>query len=611
MPFSTIDCLIVLLSFTLATLLTPLVRAAARRWNVVAQPKADRWHKRPTALLGGVPVFLAVVVILGAVGPRTPQAIMVIAGSTFLFVAGLVDDFFHVKPYQKLVGQVTAASLVVCGGLILPWTGVTPLDVAITIFWLVGITNAINLLDNMDGLAAGIAAIAAIFLAVDFAAGDQATEALMLAAFAAALMGFLIYNWNPASIFMGDCGSMFVGFFLAGSALLSVTGGRSRGLLPVLAVPVLILLIPIFDTTLVTVVRKLTGRAASQGGRDHTSHRLVALGMSQRRAVLMLYGLAAVSGLLALLVRWLPLDAGLAVLAGVTVILTLLGIYLAGVTVYDQPQPGAARRKPLVAFLVDLSHKRRIFEVLLDVVLIVLSYYIAHGLLYGSLSASGAWRNFTQVVPILVVVKLATFLAVGVYRGIWRYISVDNLIVYFKAVLFGSAAGALAVGVAFGFEGISPAVFVLDGLVLLAMLAGSRVTFRVLRKVLPIAPQSSQQRTLIYGAGDAGELLSRELRNNPRLRCDPVGFLDDDCLKQGKRIHGLRIFGGNGTLCSTVKRYRVDEVIISSATFTDERTREIVHACREAHVTLRRMHIRLEQLTGNASSTAERKETIA
>src|SRR5207253_11198803 len=182
-----------------------------------------------------------------------------------------------------------------------------------------------------DGLAAGIAAIASGFLTVSFLAGSQPTEALMLSVFAASLLGFLVYNSSPASIFMGDCGSMFIGFFLASAALVNVTGGRSRTFLPVLAVPILVLFIPIFDTTFVTILRKLSGRAASQGGRDHTSHRLVALGMSERRAVLMLYGLATLSGLLAITVRELKADVGIAVVAIFTLGLTLLGVYLAGV----------------------------------------------------------------------------------------------------------------------------------------------------------------------------------------------------------------------------------------------------------------------------------------
>src|SRR5262249_25708267 len=151
-------------------------------------------------------------------------------------------------------------------------------------------------------------------------------------------------------------------------------GGRSRAFLPVLAVPVLVLFIPIFDVVLVTVLRKMAGRRVSQGGRDHTSHRLVALGLSERRAVALLYVLAALSGLLALLVRDQALDVSVALITGFTVVLTLLGVYLAGVKVYDEAELRAARDKPLVAFLLDLSYKRRVFEVLLDVILILLAY---------------------------------------------------------------------------------------------------------------------------------------------------------------------------------------------------------------------------------------------
>src|SRR3989440_7490286 len=141
----------------------------------------------------------------------------------------------------------------------------------------------------------------------------------MMAVFTAAVLGFLVYNSHPASIVMGDCGSMFIGFFLASAALVNIPGGRSRSIVPVLAVPILVLFIPIFDTTLVTVVRKLSGRAASRGGRDHTSHRLVALGLSERRAVGMLYAFAGASGLLAMLVRQFEYHTRLAMVPGFAV----------------------------------------------------------------------------------------------------------------------------------------------------------------------------------------------------------------------------------------------------------------------------------------------------
>ena len=231
MYFGSLNFLPVIVSFALALGLTPVVRALARHWGMVAQPKADRWHNKPTAMMGGLAVFLTValtyLIFVGQM-PHRPYGWVVMLASAFLFLVGLIDDIVHVKPYQKLIGQVMGASLVVYYGLSLPWSGSPSLNMAITIFWLIGITNALNLLDNMDGLAAGIAAIAASFLAASFVTNGQPAEALMLAVFAAALVGFLAYNSKPASIFMGDCGSMFIGFFLASAALMSASGARSR-----------------------------------------------------------------------------------------------------------------------------------------------------------------------------------------------------------------------------------------------------------------------------------------------------------------------------------------------------------------------------------------------
>ncbi|MDQ3180056.1 MAG: undecaprenyl/decaprenyl-phosphate alpha-N-acetylglucosaminyl 1-phosphate transferase, partial [Acidobacteriota bacterium] len=292
---------IALLSFVLSIGLTYLVRGFARKKNFVAKPKLDRWHKKPTAMLGGVAIFLTTALMYVLFVPQTSDSLVILAGSLFLFLVGLIDDILHIKPYQKLIGQFIGVAIVVGYGLVLPWTNSEILNIGITAFWLIGITNAINLLDNMDGLAAGISAIAAFALAVGFGASGQPDELLLVAAFIGALVGFLVYNFNPASIFMGDCGSMFVGFFLASSVLLTQVGGRSRSVVSVLAVPALILFVPIFDTTFVTLLRKIWGRKASQGGRDHTSHRLVALGLSERSAVLLLYGLALAAGVLSLM----------------------------------------------------------------------------------------------------------------------------------------------------------------------------------------------------------------------------------------------------------------------------------------------------------------------
>ena len=606
-PFSTSNLIPPAVSFLLALALTPVVRTLARRWGFVAKPKIDRWHKNPTAMMGGVGIWLAVVGTYLVLVPHTKQGWVVVGAASFLFFVGLIDDWLHVKPYQKLIGQVIGAAIVVNYGLVLPWTRSLPVNMLITIFWLIGITNAINLLDNMDGLATGIAAIASCFLTFNFLTGNQMTEAVMLAVFAAALLGFLVYNSNPASIFMGDSGSMFIGFFLAGAALVNVSGGRSRSFVPVLAVPILVLFIPIFDTTFVTILRKLSGRAASQGGRDHTSHRLVALGMSERRAVWMLYGLAGLSGFLAIMVRQVKPDVSIALLAGFTLVLTLLGVYLAGVKGYDEEADvRAAHDKPLFAFLVDFSYKRRIFEVLLDVILIVLAYWSAYAIKFEPFSDSPAWKLFLRTLPVLVVVRLAAFLFFGVYRGIWRYTSLDDLMAFAKAVAAGSLISLVIVLFKFRFQGFSRAIFVIDALVMLMLLAGSRVAFRFFRQVLPATGGDTGRRVLIYGAGDAGELLLRELLNNRELSYVPVGFMDDDPQKQGKVIHGFRVFGGDGMLGKVVSEHQIEQLLISTPRISEARLTEIARECEARNIELKRMTIRIETIADSPLTSIAR-----
>ncbi|MGH9905786.1 MAG: nucleoside-diphosphate sugar epimerase/dehydratase, partial [Pyrinomonadaceae bacterium] len=188
------------------------------------------------------------------------------------------------------------------------------------------------------------------------------------------------------------------------------------------------------------------------------------------------------------------------------------------------------------------------------------------------------------------------FLVMGVYRGLWRYTSIDDLIVFVKAVLFSSVASVLVVLFAFRFVGFSRTVFLLDGLLMLMFLGGSRMAFRLFRLLIPVSNRQDGRRVLIYGAGDGGELLLRELLNNRNLHYSPVGFLDDDPAKTGKVIHGLKVFAGNGDLVAVCKKFDVDELLISSSRMSDERVREIVDVCHEREITVKRMRITLEEL---------------
>jgi UDP-GlcNAc:undecaprenyl-phosphate GlcNAc-1-phosphate transferase len=589
--------IVTILAFFLSLVLTYLVRALARKIGFVAKPKKDRWHKKPTAMMGGTSIFLTTIIIFVLFVPFTTQSLVVIGASSFLFLVGLIDDILHIKPYQKLFGQLIGTAVVITAGLVLPWTDYAIVNIFVTAFWLIGITNALNLLDNMDGLAAGIATIAAFSLALVLGTNGQPDDVRLISVFIAALLGFLTFNFNPASIFMGDCGSMFVGFFLASSVLLNQTGGQSRSIVSVLAVPVLTLFVPIFDTTFVTILRKLRGLPASQGGRDHTSHRLVALGLTERKAVLLLYGLAVLAGILAFFVIHVRAEYSIASIALFIALLTIIGVYLSQVKVYEeQDEEKALKNKAVFGFLITLSYKRRIFEIVLDILLISVSYYWGFVLLFGSISNTANLDLYLKSLPLLVVLTLGSFLFAGVYRGLWRYTSINDFVTFTKGVVLGSFFTIIGLVLIYRFEGYSRTVFILHSIILLFLVSASRMAFRLFRQLLPTPVSKDGRRVLIYGAGDGGELMLRELFNNPDLNYNPVGFLDDDPMMKGKVIHGLQVLGGNGSLSVICEQNNVQEILVSIRNIKPERLKELRLECEDAAVEIKRASFKIEPL---------------
>ena len=294
-------------SFAISLILTPIVRKIALASGQVAIPRENRWHRKETALMGGIGIFLSMSIVwaLTAVffGWDTygrPYFPMMLCAAAMFFL-GLADDIFDIDPQHKLAGQIIITSVLMFFGLRLGWTESKTINLFLSIFWVVGITNAFNLLDNMDGLAAGIAFIGAGFLFLWHCRDPQSIIQsgpllLLCMAYMGAVSGFLIYNFNPASIFMGDAGSLFIGFVLACITMSGsphhLKGASFVHLLSVIAIPIFILFIPILDTGFVSFMRKLFRRPVSRGGRDHSSHRMVAIGFSERKAVLVLYAFA-------------------------------------------------------------------------------------------------------------------------------------------------------------------------------------------------------------------------------------------------------------------------------------------------------------------------------
>ena len=591
---------------------TPLVRWVALRQHWVAQPKADRWHKDTTALMGGIAIYLALALPAvfiadfstvwqhiakapNADGPLSLPAVILV-GASFLFLLGLVDDFRSIKPHSKLIGQILAASMVTFLGYRLNWFHSLTLDTMATLFWIVGITNAFNLIDNMDGLCAGVGAVAAASLA--FLLCGASKEAFQLTLMlAGALTGFLIYNFNPAKIFMGDCGSLVVGFTISVLALV-FNKTQSGNQLALVAVPILVLLVPILDTTLVTVVRILSGRRASTGGRDHTSHRLVLMGFSERKAVLLLYLIGAVSGFAAVYVSASDTLSSPAVIIPVAVAIILMGVYLSQLRVYPEKEFSRLRERSFTPVLIELTYKRNMVLVMLDFVLVAFAYYLSYRLRFSGPEFSFYFQVFLKSLPIVIGCKLAVFFALGIYRGMWSYISTSDVLHYLKATSAASLMTIVAATFIYRFKDFSKGLFIIDWILTTGLILGVRGSFRMF-----LETQKRQSligdTIIIYGAGRGGELLLREILNNSALKVKPIGFIDDDVLKKGKKIQGFPIFGGFENLERIHAKHQLQGIVLSfnESDGRYKASHEAVRQfCAQHHLSLKQFSIDLKKI---------------
>lgn len=294
----------------LSFLLTPPVKRLAHRIGAIDVPKdGRRMHKKPIPRLGGLAIYLAFMIVCLAMNRPTTQNVTIFIGSAIIVVLGIFDDRNALGPKFKFCIQLIAAAIPVIFGNLRIELITNPnllsdnlylefgvLSIPITIIWIVAITNAVNLIDGLDGLAVGVSAIACMtMLAVSLLIGEVGI-AVILAALAGACVGFMPYNLNPASIFMGDTGSTFLGYMLA---TLSIQGMFKVYAIISFAVPFLILGLPIFDTAFAFLRRILSGRSPFSPDRGHVHHRLIDMGFNQKQTVAILYAISAVLGLLA------------------------------------------------------------------------------------------------------------------------------------------------------------------------------------------------------------------------------------------------------------------------------------------------------------------------
>ncbi|MGN6398627.1 MAG: hypothetical protein ACTHMI_23865 [Mucilaginibacter sp.] len=573
-------------------IITPLVIKLAYRKGWIVKPRSDRWHQRPTALMGGVAIFAAYTIALFSLS-RGHFNYMLYCASSIMFLTGLIDDIWEIKPVVKVVVQVLCSFILIYygfnfGGGLLGWAGIP-----LTFIWVMGITNAINLLDNMDGLAAGISAIVTIITGILTCLNGEIDLAIPAFAIAGAAIGFLAYNFKPARIFMGDSGSLFLGFSLSYLSIAVQYKVGSSSAIWVLFIPISLMAIPIMDTTLVTIKRVLAGRRIDQGGRDHTSHRLVALGLSERQAVLTLYGISALWGALCLLMYKTQVNNLLLCILLVAVSSVIFSVLLSKVKVYNETEEtltylrlkGKDAGQNLILRFI-LMQKKLIAGVVTDILIIYTSFLIAK-------NALRIDANDDEIVlATFICVKISVLYITRLYYRIWRYMEVVEAAAYFMFIFLASVilAGILFFKGKFGIY--TPYFFMVDFLLSATGIVFSRLFYRWANELIS-RNRDAKKKVIIYGAGDSGYLLIKELLQNHKHELRPLGWIDDDETKHNMYLYGYKIYGGKSNLANICTKLKPDLVLISTNAISEKDEVELRRILETQNIDLGRFDMSL------------------
>lgn len=566
-----------------------LVRRTAIRLGAVVPTRPDRWHRTPTPTFGGIAVIAGVMAGAAAGGALAPASAPVLAAVAALFVIGWYDDVAPLSALAKMVNSLAVAAFFV---LTLSTFKSTPAHAALAIaaiVWFGGLDNAVNLLDNMDGLAAGVTAVAAVAIALTFSAELGPHLALIPVALSGALLGFLGWNRHPAKLFMGNCGSLAIGGLVAATALTAVA---RAGTVSSAVAAALILIVPLVDTTFVVLLRRLAGRSTTRGNVDHLSHRLVAAGFSEVGAVGLLYVIGVLGAGAGYGVHVYGSSAW-PIAAVVAVGVLMMALYLARLPAYSGQDFRALQAAPFAPLLADLTFRWHAGEVLLDLVLIATSYYAAYRIRFEGEALATFLPGFSMSLPAILGCQLAALYVSGLYSRIWNTFGLHDVSTVLRGVATGCVLSVLAITYLFKFDRFSRGVFLIDAVLLTAAILATRSSFRIIGR---IAARSSPHttRVAIYGAGQRGQLLVREMLANPSWDRNPVAFLDDNPAIRAQRILGVPVRGCIDDLDAVLPRVRIEEVLLSSPSITPEIDARVRKICQAHGVTVRRLHMDIQ-----------------
>ena len=609
-----------------ALLATPLAIRLAWRLGMVDHPDARRVHTRPTARGGGLAVVVAFHAACAAIfllpwAQFSGQLSLqwwgnFLALSAGLTLVGFLDDYLGLRAWVKLGGQVAvAASAWFLDFRVGSMFGLQPpdwVDLIVTTFWFVALMNAFNLIDGMDGVAAGLGSIASAALVGSFFLRGLPADCLVALALMGACLGFLHYNFHPARVFLGDTGSMFIGFALAAISLSTYTKGTT---FTALAVPALVVGVPLFDTFLAVwrrTARKVLGRASRRPGgaagtavfgadKDHLHHRLLAGGRSQKKVALMLYVAAIVLAAVGLLAQvFHNLAGGIYLLAFVAAVFVIVR-HVAHVELWDSASAlvhGLSR--PLRREIVVPAY------ILGDLAILIGGQFLAHLILHDTVGTVAFRQGIFEDMAFQVAIPFVALAVAGMYRRIWSRARIMDFL-YLAASLCAGLAVGFAISSMFHSELTRLRLLetAIQGGFALTLMCGVRLFRRIAADVrgsviargLTAAPEL--KRALIYGAGHSGLLfLHAEGDAAPGTGegYRVIGFLDDDTNIHGRLMHGYPVLGGRDTLSTLLPSTAADLVIVA-ARLEPESLRLLLAAAGACKVRVLRWSRRLEDIS--------------
>jgi UDP-GlcNAc:undecaprenyl-phosphate GlcNAc-1-phosphate transferase len=525
-------------SFALAAVLIPLAKAIAWRFNVVAEPNHESGHPRPTPVLGGIAIVIAVLTALALVGALP---LWMLAGTGLLLGVGVADDAVALTPSHKFILEALVVTVFLSSGPPLPeitrWPLVNAIGVA---FYMLAVINAFNLVDGLDGLASGVGIMAASAVGVVAWWSRDAGLAYAATATVAAFGAFLLFNFHPASIFMGDSGALPMGFLL-GALALEGSALEANSHLSKAVFPLFVMLVPLLDTSIVTISRIATSNPISRRGLDHSHHRLLMLGLSVRRAVLVSWAFAAAGAVCAAGLTFFNHAYLLSVMPFLIVLIGVAGLFMIDLTFEGQaPAVAYGYVRGAARYLLSFAYKRRLAEAALDLALIPAAYFGAFLLRRDFMMNDGIVGSLIRSTPVILVATYAAFALTGVYRGIWRYAGLADIIRFANGALL--AGTFITIASLFVPIELSGSIIVLYAILLFNLLAFTRLSFQTLRRAIAMLALPTE-RVLIVGAGRTGEAAVHYIFSGNEHRSQLVGFVDDDAFKAGKLVHGRAVLG--------------------------------------------------------------------